>query len=195
VARILIVEGADRGLSLACRLVDEGHAVRVVVGEPDRREQVEATGAECLIGFPDRLVTLRGALEHVTIACWLLADASERPELARALHGPRLEQFIYSAIDSTVRGFIYEAGGDLLSPCVLATGRRLVSETAARNSIPAAILTADPLDPDAWQAQAWAAVMALLEGHDPNAEARYPDTHIPKSRSAFEGEASTQEDI
>ncbi|MGC2375147.1 MAG: NAD-binding protein [Solirubrobacteraceae bacterium] len=180
-ARVLIVGGADRGLRLATALIAEGHAVRVVASAPERCEQVKATGAECFVGAPDRLATLRGALEHVTIACWLLAGASGDPQLLRALHGPRLEQFLCSAIDSTVRGFVYEAGGDMVAAGVLAEGRRIVSETAARNSIPAAILTADPIHSDVWLAQANMTLKALLEGRDPGAEERYANAYIPQS--------------
>ncbi len=53
-----------------------------------------------------------------------------------------------------MRGFVYQAGD----------WERLVSETAARNSIPIAILTADPLDIDTWLVQARSALGALLEG-------------------------------
>jgi hypothetical protein len=194
VARVLIVEGASRGLRLAGALVGEGHAVRVVTSDPERRDAIEQAGAECFLGIPNRLATLRGALEHVTIACWLLADASGDPELVRALHGPRLERFVCGAIDTTLRGFVYEAGGSAVPTELLAQGERIVSETAAHNSIPAAILTVDPLDSDAWLAQARAAVSSLLEGREPGAEARYAIAYIPKSRSAFDGEASTQED-
>jgi hypothetical protein len=194
VARVLIVEGASRGRRLAAGLIGEGHAVRVVSGAPERREEVEAVGAECFIGTPDRLVTLRGALEHVTIACWLLADTSGHPEHIRALHGSRLEQFLCSAIDSTLRGFLYEAGGILTPADVFAEGTRIVLETAAHNSIPAAILRVDPADSEAWLEQAHVAVNALLEGRHLDGEERYADVHIPKSRSAFDAEASTEED-
>lgn len=163
-ARVLIVEGASRGLRFAEALLDEGHAVRVVTAAPERRGKIEAIGAECFLGTPDRLATLRGALEHVTIACWLLADVGGDEEFVRALHGPRLERFVCGAIDSTLRGFLYEAGGSVVPPEVLAEGERIVSETAARNLIPVAILTADPLDVDAWLAQARSALGALLEG-------------------------------
>jgi hypothetical protein len=57
-----------------------------------------------------------------------------------------------------------------------------------------ATLTADPLDSDAWLAQARAVVGSLLEGQDAVRSARYADAHTPKSRSAFDDEASTQED-
>jgi hypothetical protein len=194
VARILIVEGASRGLCLAGALAAEGHAVRAVTSDSARRDAIEQAGAECFLGTPDRLATLRGALEHVTIACWLLADASGHPDLVRALHGPRLERFLCGAIDTTLRGFVYETGGSAVPREAFAEGQRVVSETAALNSIPTAILTVDPLDRDTWLMRAHAAVSTLLEGHDPGAEARYADGYIPKSRSAFDSEASTQED-
>jgi hypothetical protein len=181
-------------LRLAGALAAEGHAVRVVTNDPLRRRAIEQAGAECFIGTPDRLATLRGALEHVTVACWLLADTSGRPELVHALHGSRLERFLCGAVDTTLRGFVYEAGGSAVPAEMLAEGERIVSETAARNSIPTAILTVDPLDLDAWLAQACASVSALLKGRDPCAEARYAEAHIPKSRSVFGGEVSTQED-
>ena len=162
-ARVLIVEGADRGLRLAEVLLADGHAVRVTTNDSVQASAIEAVGAECLLGTPERLATLRGALEHVTVACWLLADV-EDPELAGALHGPRLERFLCDAIDSTLRGFVYEAGGKVVPAEVLAGGERIVSETAWLNSIPVALLIADPHDPDTWLAQASVAIEALLEG-------------------------------
>lgn len=175
-ARVLIVEGASRGLRLASALVEEAHAVRVVASDPQRRADIESAGAECFIGTPDRLATLRGALEHVTIACWLLAEDMGDPELTRALHGPRLERFVCGAIDTTLRGFLYEAGGRAVAAEVLAHGSQIVSETAALNSIPAAILTADPAGANAWLEQALAAVRSLLQGRSTGLHARYPGT-------------------
>jgi hypothetical protein len=112
----------------------------------------------------------RGALEHVAIVVWLSPSSPEH--------------FLLRSVDSSMRGFVYQAGHH----------ERTVLETTARNSIPLAILTADPLDPDAWIAQAHAAVLALLEGRDLGAQTRYAPPHIPQSRSAFVGDASTQED-
>ncbi len=189
-ARVLIVGGAERGLCLARELIGEGHAVRVVTSASERRKAVEATGAQCMVGTPARLATLQGALEHVTIACWLLADADGGPERVTALHGPRLEQFLSGAIDSTLRGFLYESGGDVVPKDVLAEGERIVSETAARNSIPVAILMADPAGVEAWLVQAQAAIGHLLEGPRADEPARYPGSYIPESRSAFGSEAS-----
>jgi hypothetical protein len=99
----------------------------------------------------------RGALEHVAIVCWL--------------SGSSPEHFLLRSVDSSMRGFVYQAGGH----------ERSVLETTARNSIPVAILTADPLDHDAWIAQAHAAVRALLEGRDPGAQTRYAYPYIPQS--------------
>jgi hypothetical protein len=181
VARVLIVEGENRGLRLAAELVADGHAVRVVTNDPERRAAIEQVGAECFVGAPDRLATLRGALEHVTIACWLLADVRGDPERVRALHGPRLERFVCSAIDTTLRGFVYEAGGSAIPAELLEEGERIVSETAARNSIPAVILTVDPLDSEAWLAQACAVVSALLV----DGEARYADHLYPQKPISF----------
>jgi hypothetical protein len=95
--------------------------------------------------------TDRGALEHVAIVCWLDGSSPER--------------FLLSSVDSSMRGFVYQAGG----------WERSVSETAARNSIPVAILTADPLDTDAWLEQARMALSALLEGRGTGTQARYAD--------------------
>jgi hypothetical protein len=163
-ARVLIVEGAARGLHLARALLADGHAARIVTGDPNRRKAIEQVGAECFPGSPERLATLRGALEHVTVACWLLADASGDRELVQALHGPRLESFLGGAIDTTLRGFIYEAGGTVVSEDLLAGGEQIVSETAARNLIPVAILRADPLDVEGWLVEALAAIGSLLGG-------------------------------
>lgn len=85
----------------------------------------------------------RGALEHVAIVCWLEGSSPER--------------FLLRSVDSSMRGFVYQAAGQ----------ERLVLETAARNSIPVAILTADPDDLDTWLVQARGALSALLEGHAP----------------------------
>lgn len=123
-ARILIVGGGCRGRRLAVELVGErGHAVRIVTRSEPGRATIEAAGAECLIGTPDRLATLRGALEGVTIACWMLATARGEPERVRALHGSRLESFLGQAIDTTMRGFVYEAPGTASgAPAVAVTG-------------------------------------------------------------------------
>ena len=163
VARILIIGGGPRAVPLAARLTKDGHAVRMVVCDDSRREEVERVGAECFVGRPDRLATLRGALEHVTVACWMLATVSADPREVRALHGSRLEQFLSSLIDTTVRGVLYEAGGYALPRELLEEGERIVLEKTERNAIPVEILRADPEHVEQWVDRAHRAVSALLQ--------------------------------
>ena len=161
-ARILIVGGGCRGRLLAAQMVGEGHAVRITTRSPAGQAAIEATGAECHLGTPDRLATLRAALENVTIACWLLGDARGSEEQLRALHASRLSYFLGQAIDTTVRGFVYEAAGARVPREVLAAGERTVRELGARNAIPVAILSEDPADTGAWLTGARGALDALL---------------------------------
>jgi uncharacterized protein YbjT (DUF2867 family) len=162
VARILIVGGGCRGRRLAAAMTADGNAVRATTRSEDGRVAIEAAGAECWIGTPDRLATLRGALENVTILCWLLGSATGPDADLRALHTTRLEFFLTQAIDTTVRGFVYEAVGTSTPPAVLAEGERRARALLERNVIPAAFLRADPGEPDAWLAAARAAVASLL---------------------------------
>ncbi|HEY2182239.1 MAG TPA: hypothetical protein VGH09_11250 [Solirubrobacteraceae bacterium] len=180
-ARILIVGGGCPGRSLAGRLTDGGHAVRITTRDESARAAIEGAGAECWIGTPDRLATLRGALDHVTIACWLLAGARGEPEQLSALHSSRLELFLTQAIDTTVRGLVYDAaapgedrpsedgrGGDRVTPEQLAGGARIVARLTALNAIPAAVLGADGRPTyearSAWVDRAGDAIDELLAG-------------------------------
>jgi nucleoside-diphosphate-sugar epimerase len=145
VARILIVGGGCRGRRLATRLVGQGHALRVTTRSDDGRAAIEATGAECWIGTPDRLATLRGALDNVTVACWMLAGASGDREQVAALHASRLQFFLSQAIDTTVRGLIYDAWSpraDRVSAEELASGQRIFESLTRLNAIPAVVLVA-----------------------------------------------------
>ncbi|MGH8301587.1 MAG: hypothetical protein ACRET5_08995 [Steroidobacteraceae bacterium] len=193
-ARILILAGGCRGRRLAGELVGEGHAVRVTTRGESGRAAIEATGAECWIGTPGRLATLRAALESVTIVCWLLGTAIGSEDELGVLHASRLEFFLGQVIDTTVRGFVYEApggggdgdggggggggggdgggggGGDGAVPAnVFVEGERIVRRLAERNEIPARFLRADPGEPEVWLREARAAIGALLLG-------RYPET-------------------
>ncbi|HEX7610627.1 MAG TPA: hypothetical protein VF380_08140 [Solirubrobacteraceae bacterium] len=161
-ARILIVAGGCRGRQLAAAMAREGHAVRVTTRTEAGRAAIEAAGAECWIGTPDRLATLRGSLDNVTVLCWLMGTAVGSEEELAALHGTRLEFFLTQAIDTTVRGFVYEEAGAGRSRELLLEGARRARVLLERNAIPAAFLDADPADAEAWPAQARAAVGALL---------------------------------
>jgi uncharacterized protein YbjT (DUF2867 family) len=164
VARVLIVAGGCRGRALAAAMLAEGHAVRVSTRTEQGRAAIEAAGAECWIGTPDRLATLRGALDGVTILCWLLGSCIGSEQELRELHTDRLEFFLTQAVDTTVRGLVYESRGTTTPPEVLAEGERVARALARRNAIPAAFLTADPGDVKPWLAAARAAIASLLGG-------------------------------
>jgi hypothetical protein len=166
-ARILIVGGGCPGRRLAAELVNEGHLLRVTTRSDERCAAIESCGAECWVATPARVGTLRPALEGVTLACWLLASASGGEEEARALHGPALELFLRQLIDTTVRGFVYDASPGVLAAEVLCEGRRIVQAVTERNAIPARVLAGaggGSGGEASWLAGAEDAVRSLLAG-------------------------------
>lgn len=156
--------GGCTGRALAAALVADGYAVRATTRTEANRPAIEAAGAECWIGTPDRLATLRGALQNVTIVCWLLGSATGAPEQLRDLHTSRLRFFLGGAVDTTMRGFLYEASGATVAAEVLAEGERIARAVGEQNAMPMAFLRAGGQDPEAWRAQARAAIEQLLEG-------------------------------
>ena len=158
-ARLLVVGGGCRALDLASELRAEGHAVRIATRREARREQIEAAGAACLIADPDRIGTLRYALDNVTLLLWLLGTATGSN--AADLHGSRLAMMLERTIDTTARGIVYEAAGTVDAE-VLAGGRALVERHAAYNQIPLRVLEADPRERAEWRRDARAAVDSLL---------------------------------
>jgi uncharacterized protein YbjT (DUF2867 family) len=163
VARVLIVGGGCRGLELARRLVADGHAVRITTRSDSRRGAIQQAGAECFVGTPQRLGTLRSALDGVTVVCWLLAGASGGEEELGALHTSRLDAFARQLIDTTARGFVFERGADSSSDRrALERGEAIAREIAERNAIPLAVLCEEPGEREAWLRGALAAVRGLL---------------------------------
>ena len=161
-ARILIVGGGCRGRQLAAGLLGEGHAVRITTREEQGRAAIEELGAECWVGTPDRLATLRGSLDGVAIACWLLGTAAGESEALAALYTTRLELFLTQAIDTTVRGVIYEPAGPGVPGAARAAGMEIAVRLTERNRIPATVLARDAADTVAWLAEARDAVHGLL---------------------------------
>ena len=165
-ARILIVGGGCRGRELARSNVAAGHAVRITTRTEDGRAAIEAAGAECHIGTPARLATMRAALDRATILCWLLAGADGMPDDLEALHTERLEFFLHQAIDTTVRGVVYETGADDR----VRAGERIARDMAATHAIPLAVVDGDagqdggPAARDGvpWQRDVQAAIDGLL---------------------------------
>jgi hypothetical protein len=142
-----MVGGGCRGLALARSLVAEGHAVRAVTREESKRSLLQDAGCECWIGDPDRIGTLRYALENATVLLWLLGTV-DIPEL----HGSRLEMMLERTVDTTVRGVLYEGRA----------GEAVVQAAHDRHGIPIVFLDEDPADVDAWVAGARAGIDALL---------------------------------
>jgi hypothetical protein len=154
-----MVGGGCRGLALARTLVTEGHAVRAVTRSPARRAEIEAAGCECWIGDPDRIGSLRYALDNVTVLLWLLGTATGSN--VEALHGSRLRMMLEKTTDTTVRGVLYEAAGTV-TPALLEAGAAELALAQTLNEIPGALLEADPGDVDAWVARAREAIAHLL---------------------------------
>ena len=144
-ARLLVLGGSShRALALARDLTAEGHAVRAVTRREANRERIEAAGAECWIGDPDVVGTLRYALDNVTLLLHLLGGAGD-PDL----HGSRLEMLLERTIDTTVRGVVYEAG----------RGRETLERIAGFNEIPHRVVEHGAAD---WDAAARRAIGELL---------------------------------
>ena len=160
-ARILIVGCGCRGQLLARDLVAAGHAVRGTTRARANGDAISSAGADPYVGDPDRVSTLMGALDGVTVVCWLLASASGEPERVAELHGPRLRFFLAQLVDTPVRGFLYEARGRA-SGDALRAGAELAREAGATWEIPIAVLDSDPADPASWLGAARAAVDGLL---------------------------------
>ncbi len=159
--RVLLIGGGCRGLGLTENLVADGHAVRAVTRDEGKRRCIEHAGAECWIGDPDVVGTLRYALENVTILIWALGTASGTADEVAALHGPRLEMMLSKSIDTTVRGIVYEAAGSVV-PEVLEGGIDELKRTCERNEMAFALLRADPCDANVWVGEARATIDRLL---------------------------------
>jgi uncharacterized protein YbjT (DUF2867 family) len=161
VARCLIIGCGCRGLSLTAALRAEGHAVRATTRDPARVAELEAAGAEPVIGDPDRVATLSRALDHVGVICLLLGSATGDPEQLRALHTTRLAMLLEKTLDTTVRGVVYESVGSV-DPAVLRAGAGVVASACERSLIPHVLLAADPNDHDTWTGAAAGAVDRAL---------------------------------
>jgi hypothetical protein len=135
--------------------------VRAVTRRPEARAAIEAAGAECWIGDPDVIGTLRYALDNVTVLLWLLGTATGAAEPVAALHGSRLRMMLDKTADTTVRGVVYEAAGTVAAD-VLAGGVDEVRRARRTNEIPYALVEVDRSDAAAWVTAARRAIDALL---------------------------------
>lgn len=126
-----------------------------------RLPEIEDAGAEAVLCDPDRVATLVGALEHVTVACILLGSAVGTAQELRALHGTRLEMLLTKLIDTTVRGLVYEARGTV-DPAVLGGGVDLVRAFGERSLARYALLQSDPARPEEWLGAALEAIERVV---------------------------------
>lgn len=159
-ARLLIIGGGERGRALARARIAAGDVARIVAAADDVAA-IESAGAEPWVGDPCRLATVVGALDGVAVVCWLFGDARQAEGEARALNGSLLETFLGEAVDSTMRGFVYEAAGDA-GAGVLAAGAEVAVGIARKNAIPIATIDATPAEQGRWLDAALAVVAALL---------------------------------
>ena len=160
-ARVLIVGCGCRGRELAAALVRSGHAVRGTTRDRGALEAIDATGAQGVVGDPDRLATLVPELDGVACVCWLMGTAAGEPEAVAALHGPRLRALLEHLVDTPVRGFVYEAAGSVQG-AGLEAGAAAVREAAERWRIPIEVVDRDPRDRSSWLGGMTAAVDRLV---------------------------------
>ncbi len=160
-ARCLIIACGCRGSALAGELRSDGHSVRGTTRDAARFAELAAAGIEPHLGDPDRVATLAPAFEHVTVACILLGSARGSEQELADLHGSRLQMLLARVLDTTIRGIIYEAAGDI-DPATLGSGVRIVRDACEASLIPYVLLEADPAERAHWLAAAAAGVQTLL---------------------------------
>lgn len=176
--RCLIIGCGCRGLLLTRSLIEAGHLVRGTTRDGARLGEIEAAGAAAVLADPDRVMTLMEALDHVSVTLILLGSARGSTEQLSALHGTRLEMLLTKLVDTTVRGVVYEARGSVPEE-VLAGGARRVRAFAERSLAHAALLEADPAQPQQWLAAALEAVerVGTADANPPTgAQAQTPPT-------------------
>jgi len=161
-ARALIVGCGCRGRELARELVALGWRVRGTSRDPSRLDAIEAAGLEPAGADPDRPGTILELCGDVAAVIWLLGSASGSPAALAAIHGSRLERLLEKLVDSPVRGFVYEAAGDVPEQ-VLSGGRKIVERAGETWRIPVAVLT-DPPGEESWARRSAEQVAGLLAG-------------------------------
>jgi uncharacterized protein YbjT (DUF2867 family) len=160
-ARTLIVGCGCRGRALGGRLAAEGWSLRGTTRDPEHVADIEAAGIEPAVADPDRPGTLLDLVGDVTVVHWLLASAQAEPEVIAAIHGARLGALLERLVDTPVRGFVYEAAGDVERPH-LERGAGLVRSAATTWHIPVEVVDADPTDLDPWLEAMTAATQRLV---------------------------------
>jgi hypothetical protein len=161
-ARALIVGCGCRGRALAGQLVGEGLAVRGTSRRDTGLAAIEAAGFEAALADPERPGTVLELVADVALVIWLLGSAAGEREAVAAIHGPRLESLLGKLVDTPVRGFAYEAAGEV-EKVQLEAGAQIVEGASATWRIPVAMLAEAPgSDWEAWSLSTSEQVLALL---------------------------------
>jgi uncharacterized protein YbjT (DUF2867 family) len=155
---VLIVGCGCRGRALAQVLAAAGHQVRGTSRDPAALPALAAAGVDGVTADPDRLGTLLGQLQGVSVLCWLLGSVGDNAE---ALHGPRLQSLLETLVDTPVRGVVYEGTGSVAA-ATLAAGTELVRQAGKTFRMPTAIVEADPGEHERWLAAMSDAVEQVL---------------------------------
>jgi hypothetical protein len=153
---VVIVGCGCRGAALGGALIARGHVVRGTTRRADWATVLALRGIEAVVADPDRVASLLPSLAGAGVLCVLLGSAP-----VAELHGSRLDMLLLRALDSTVRGVVYEASGT--AGTLLADGAARVRRFCARSHIPFAVLERDPsADFGDWRDEAVAAVLGVL---------------------------------
>ncbi|HVO55595.1 MAG TPA: hypothetical protein VMT37_14370 [Solirubrobacterales bacterium] len=160
-ARALIVGCGCRGRLLGERLGAAGWAVRGTSRQDEGLAAIEAAGIEAAQADPERPGTLLDLVGDVAVVHYLLGSATGPAQELEAIHGPRLQSLLEKLVDTPVRGFVYEAAGEV-DPALLAAGAEAVEAAAATWRIPVAVLTEPIADYDAWAAETAELSLRLL---------------------------------
>jgi NAD(P)-dependent dehydrogenase (short-subunit alcohol dehydrogenase family) len=161
-ARALIVGCGCRGRELASELAARGWRVRGTSRHADELEAIQAAGLEAAGADPDRPGSVLELSGDVAVVVWLLGSASGDEDSISAIHGPRLERLLEKLVDTPVRGFAYEAVGDV-DARILTSGRQIVGRAGETWRIPVAFLTSERDEPG-WAARTAEAVEGLVAG-------------------------------
>ncbi|HEU5141828.1 MAG TPA: hypothetical protein VFU04_01600 [Solirubrobacterales bacterium] len=97
--------------------------------------EIAAAGIEPALADPARPGTVLDLVGDVAAVVWLLGSAQGRVEELEAVHGSSLERVLERLVETPLRSFVYEAGGNV-DERLLETGVRLVAEAGDRWRIP-----------------------------------------------------------
>lgn len=122
---------------------------------------IEAAGIEAARADPDRPGTVLELVADVAVIHWLLGSARGEPGVLSAIHGERLERLLEKLVDTPLRGFVYERGGDVAFEH-RAGGAQIVERAASTWRLPARLVVADPGDVEGWLAEMLAATRQLV---------------------------------